>query len=166
MCRKKSTTSSWCHLTNSEPRCERSPLLSCVLHPLVCLLGESESVPSWKWSCETAPVFVCDLLYLLELYFLLLNSTESVTWKKNEVYLIEILIEVWKGLSHRLQLIPPDQDSNSITDITVYQVITKCHIQHLWWIRLLSTYVLFAVDDTHANTYVLFCIRGMEEYVI
>lgn len=118
----------------------------------------------WIWACLKAILWIC--LYLSVpfcvclglsvsskglLFFLSVHSTGSVMEEKWRCYRnINIVLKGIKSLSPTDPRWPRQQ--NSTTNITVSQVITTCHIQYLWWKRLISTYLVFAVNDMHVNT--------------
>lgn len=62
--KRNKSTSSWYHLTKSEPRFEFSPSCSLCLLASDCLLYGSESVPAGKLSCQSVPVLVVFSLHV------------------------------------------------------------------------------------------------------
>lgn len=98
----------WCS-SKKKPKCfpllfKTKPQFELFVFPvssiLLCLLDESESLPAWRLSCESAPVFVslCVCVPNKKLLSGLLNSTENFTWGRNEGYFTEIRKRVWQGI--------------------------------------------------------------------
>lgn len=146
----KESPSPWCCLITAEPRLEfsASGALSSIL-----------SV-AWVWICcvnLSQRVWVCVSVYDRRLCSVFIEQHGKYLIGKEWGTLQKSLTEFYKRLSHWF-LLPPSGPDNSTINIIVYQAISKCCLQDLWWIVIfiwllsISNFAVFSTWYTCKHT--------------
>lgn len=122
-----------------------------VFHPLCCL--------SLNLSCKSVPESLSLCVTVRRLCSVFIEQHGKHLIGKEWGTLQKSLTEFYKRLSHWF-LLPPSGPDSSTINIIVYQAVSKCCLQDLWWIfifiRLLSTsnFAVFSTWYTCKLTYI------------